>query len=407
MSETSIQASERRIDLTGLTRGAIAGVLAAGMILSSSTAAYAAADPTTNWKPRYVTLKHPHLAMATLSHQAVTGGTVPFWTSNITSPLDGLTYTTSMVGTSPYDATKVNTTISYVPIVARIHFPGGVVLDPTVHSTCDYVPLTTRFFNSPLFTPVNFITYNVNVSTGVVGGTQLMSAYQRANFWSSVKGSQYGVTLAPARAPIIVDITAPAGSSVVSLTATCGTQHRAAKLGEIDINAYDAIINSLIATYATPTQLPIVLSYNVVLTDAGGCCILGYHNAVPVAAGTQTYAIGSIIDPGIFSGVADVTVWSHELGEWLDDPFVQASVTGGGADDLTPPWGHVGQVSGCQNNLENGDPLSGTSFGLTTNGYGYHYQDLAYHDWFYRTPSSAPGGYYSLKGTFRSVQGVC
>ena len=31
------------------------------------------------------------------------------------------------------------------------------------------------------------------------------------------------------------------------------------------------------------------------------------------------------------------------------------------ATNPTPKWGHIGQVSGCQSNLEVGDPLSGTN----------------------------------------------
>ena len=104
----------------------------------------------------------------------------------------------------------------------------------------------------------------------------------------------------------------------------------------------------------------------------------GYHNAVPVAAGTQTYAVAAWLDPGFFfSPIHDIGGWSHELAEWADDPFVQQKVPGGGLYDRTPAWGNVGQVSGCQDNLEVGDPLTGTAYPIAgAGGYTYTFQDL-------------------------------
>lgn len=60
---------------------------------------------------------------------------------------------------------------------------------------------------------------------------------------------------------------------------------------------------------------------------------------------------------------------------------------------------------GCQNNLEAGDPLTPDQAGNFPNfgvrglgGYIYHYQDLPFHDWFYRTPSTSTGGSGSFQG---------
>ncbi len=93
---------------------------------------------------------------------------------------------------------------------------------------------------------------------------------------------------------------------------------------------------------------------------------------------------------------------SHEVAEWMDDPL------GGNA---TPAWGHVGQVSGCQGNLEVGDPLTGTVLPAVTmpNGYSYHLQELAFFSWFFRqSPSIGVNGWYSDNGHFTSGAGpVC
>jgi hypothetical protein len=69
-------------------------------------------------------------------------------------------------------------------------------------------------------------------------------------------------------------------------------------------------------------------------------------------------------------------------------------------------------VSGCQNNLEVGDPLSPDQVGnyksreiKGAGGFVYHYQDLAFHDWFYRTPSTGAGGKYSFNGNFTTGAG--
>jgi hypothetical protein len=50
------------------------------------------------------------------------------------------------------------------------------------------------------------------------------------------------------------------------------------------------------------------------------------------------------------AGVQDGSIAAHEIGEWMDDPL---------GTNPTPAWGAIGQQTGCQRNLENGDPLSG------------------------------------------------
>jgi hypothetical protein len=321
--------------------------------------------------------------------------TIPYWESQITSPLDSKTYTMSMVGTNPYTTSTV-TTITYVPIVL-VATVGKNVYDPTKPGCGDTVSVADRFFNSPLFKDT---TYNSN---GVSITDQFASAFQRANFWSTVGSKSYGVRLAPSVAqPIVVNVSLRGTTYNVSCP-----DGSANHLAAVAINTFDSAIRNVIAQYSTPTQLPIVLTYNIVESQNGQCCILGYHNAVAVTGGVQTYATGAYVDDGIFNGTADISVWSHEITEWLDDPFVQASVAGGGSDDLTPSWGHIGQVGGCQNNLEVGDPLSGTEYTQPYNGFTYHYQDLAYKDWFYRTPSEGTSGRYSFVGQFTTTQGPC
>ena len=373
------------------------------------------AIPYKSWVAGDTTIVQPTLNRAVLTTQAATGKTIPFWTGSITSPLDKRTYTVSMVGTDPSATTKASTSITYVPISLRIRFPNGALLDPTAPLACtsagapDVMSAAQRFYNSPLFVASPITSNGQNLATGTgATGVQLINGFQRAVFWSQVKNTKYGVTLTPSTGnPILVDVTAPAGSTTTTLGIRCGNSVKSVTVGMIDINAFDALVRQVVARYATPTQLPIVLTHNVVETSGGQCCILGYHNAIGTSLGTQTYAAGAFVDSGIFKGVDDITIWSHEIAEWMDDPFVQAAVTGRGQDDVTPAWGHIGQVSGCQNNLEVGDPLSGTEYALPVNGFTYHFQDLAFIDWFYRTPARGAGGKFSFMGGLTTTQGVC
>jgi hypothetical protein len=350
--------------------------------------------------------------------------TVPYWTTALTSPIDHNAYTVSMVGSSPYAAHPSNTNVTYVPVAVRIHLD-GFVLDPTVPSpsyggtqaSCDAQSPARRFFNSPLFRPTTFTSNGVNVSA-IPGGTQLISAFQRANFWNAVHGTSYGVTLIPSRLDTIVVDWYPTNplDFITGVPDNCGGE---AAVAVVNINEYNNELLAIAAAYATPAQVPVSLGVDVAIyvgNSTSNCCVLGYHNAVSVPGGVQLYAVGAYFDTnGVFGGrFPDITVWSHELGELIDDPFVQSisGIPGGTSNDLTPSWGNTGQVfsptpgvSVCQNNLEDGDPLTpaqGGNFGVFpvtgVGGFVYHYQDLAFHDWFYRKPSTSTGGSGSFKG---------
>lgn len=90
---------------------------------------------------------------------------------------------------------------------------------------------------------------------------------------------------------------------------------------------------------------------------------------------------------------------THEVSEWVNDP-----------DGVNPtkPWGHIGQVGGCQTNLETGDPPSGTVFVDNLNGKAYHLQELAFYSWFYhQSPSQGVNGWFSNQGKFTTAANPC
>ena len=115
----------------------------------------------------------------------------------------------------------------------------------------------------------------------------------------------------------------------------------------------------------------------------------------------QTYGVIDFDSTRAFTGTEDISVASHEIDEWINDPL---------GNNATPAWGHIGQVSGCQNNFEVGDPLSGTLFpSVTLNSFTYHPQELAFFSWFYGAPSIGTGSSeFSNNDTFGSDAGpVC
>lgn len=342
------------------------------------------------WRPIYATLPARGVDFTSLDAQSAAGATLPAFTSSVKSPLDGNLYTYHILGKNPSTSTTT-TNITYVPIVAIITFGDGTVLDPTKPGCGDTISVENRFFKGPNFAPVNL------ASNGVaVGPAQLGDAHQRAEFWSHVNGDRYHTVLTTSIKPIVIHMTAPPIAATAA-GACAGKGHR---IGAIEIDEFDYLMRKIDAKYATTSQLPLVLTYNVFETDAfGNCCIIGYHSAFHRTTGTQVYAVGAYNDSGIFNApVEDVDAWTHEIGETFNDPFV---------NNATPAWGNIGQVSGCQNNLEVGDPLTGTAYTLSMNGFTYHPQELAFFDWFYRTPSHGTAGKYSFRGTFTTTQPLC
>ena len=129
--------------------------------------------------------------------------------------------------------------------------------------------------------------------------------------------------------------------------------------GEVDINWFDAQLPALMSKLGIqPHTFPIFLTYDVYLTQGGGCCIGGYHSSEGSVSNPQSYAEATYVDhPGAFS--QDVSALSHEVGEWADDP-------------LTVNYNGNNTPCGI---LEVGDPLEGNpNYG----GYPYSLHGFTY-----------------------------
>ena len=300
-----------------------------------------------------------------------------------------------------------------IPVVLRITQGGTTfVFDPTqpdagcLGGTNTALALAQK---SPLFNSAPFTLNGVNVGT-----TQWGDANARGEFWNELAtNSNYHVLLSTTTGPTLtISINArnsgTTTAEVFSLSGTqCGTNattNPAARIAVVNINTIDAQLQNYITAHGLTTgQFPFFVTYNAVISggaanNLNNCCILGYHNAL---SNGQTYGIGEFEGRNgtVFTGVADVAAPSHEVNEWLNDPF---------GTNPTPAWGNIGQVSGCQGNLEDGDPLSGTLMPtVTLNAFTYHLQELAYFSWFYGGASLGTGGKFSSNGTFAGAAKLC
>jgi len=252
---------------------------------------------------------------------------------------------------------------------------------------------------SPIVSNANF-----NFGGTPVGITQYTDAFQRGNFWGLIDRANYHVRLSPVRVLPSLVINVPAKSGLAlsgSIFGACSS------LGIVDINLIDAaVVQATLTTPGiSPKTFPMFMLYNSGMsigspTNIFNCCAGGYHGINPTSPVTfQTYSPFDFQTNGIFLAADDTVIISHEAGEWMNDPYDV---------NPTPAWGNVGQVMGfCQNNLEVGDPLTGTNTSpiVGRNGFTYHLQELAFYSWFYGAPSVGIHGWFSDNGTFRTDAG--
>jgi hypothetical protein len=403
--------------------------LAAGLVLPVSVAPARAQDGTQLPQPPlngYYTYGQGNGVTAEEAVRGSTAGaTIPMWTYGITSSRDGNRYTGVMVGRSPFFHGARTTDIPVVIIPVKFtmtdHEVGAQVFDPTAaDATCSpHGSSLTLFENSPIFNAVNFtMPFNEGID---VGSGQYVDEFQRANFWQyvSITGNRYHTTLSPVIVAPTQSVTVPTTHGKGYLSSDFGPGY-CGSLGAIDGRWWDSQVfggtgneeSSLIASLTTagtvgPTVFPIFLFYNVVMDPSGesACesgCALGYHNyqGSPV----QTYGVADWDSTGLFTGGSGTngnsSIMSHEIAEWMDDPL---------GSNPVPSFGHVGQVTGCQGNLEVGDPLTGTIVPpVPLSGMNYDLQELAFFSWFFGHPSIGVDGVFSDNATFTSDAGsIC
>lgn len=301
-------------------------------------------------------------------------------------------YTFTMVGGSPLQFGTGTSNIPVVIVPLRIDFgrvpgfsdPGSVACGDTGQS------VLSRVQNSPLFT--SDVTWTQGNT--VVGTTQYTDAFQRANFWKYVvsRSPNYHVRLNPVTTDFWV---VPASTVNAAPIAEACPDH---PIVTVDKSALDTIVVPGIIQHfgIRPNTLLLVLTYDVEIVFPGGS-LVGYHAAL---GNGQTYIVSSYIDPGVGGqNIADISILSHELGEWMDDPLIH---------NIVPAWGHMGQINGCEQLLEVGDPLTFTTVPVFSQGFNYHVQDLGFISWFARVnPAVSVNGWYSMFNNLGPPQQVC
>jgi hypothetical protein len=317
-----------------------------------------------------------------------------FFTANYTS-LGVKPLPFNIVGTNPTSGAATTTVPTViVPIKIVYQLAGGLALDGT-----NVVPAVQ---NSPIFETADY-----SVGGTDLGVTQYGDALQRAEFLRLPGFSaNYHVLLGTATI-----------ASTVTLTVTSAGQGNLYQLrsgglvGVVSTSFLDAQINALTKNYAAAT-LPVFLTDNVFESFDGTintCCILGYHNSQGGSITTaKTWIYAAYTEPNTFVNniIEDVQSLSHEVAEWLNDPFV------GGLSGLNfiPPAVLPGQGGACIINFETGDPLEAppAAFTKVTNGTTYHLQDEVFLPWYlHTTPSFSVNGWYTFQNTFTTPSSLC
>jgi hypothetical protein len=352
---------------------------------------------------------------------------LPVWNYQVISSRDGRLYQGVMVGRDPSTvgsdaAVSVKTQVvplvlKFISVATAVNLKTGVLTTTNGSATSDPTAADTGCFTGSHNVPLNlmaqspiFRNADFNFGGTDVGTTEYTDAFQRANFWSLIDKSHYHVRLGPVQVfpPVVVNVPAASGLSIPAnffepLFSTCGAE------GLVDINYIDAVVVNELAKLPgiTPGTFPMFMIYNTGMSfgdprKLANCCAGGYHSINPVSPiAFQTYSPFDFDVSGFFLPPGDTATASHEVAEWMNDPYI--------IND-TPLWGHTGQVAHCQGNLEVGDPLTGNEAPRIAmpNGYTYHLQELAFFSWFFGGPSLGLHGWFSDNGTFLTDAGpVC
>jgi hypothetical protein len=396
-------------------------LLAAGAVAASASSAFA---NTATTQPEGEAL---FTTQGSVAPQFLAGATtIPHWTFQYTDPTNGVTYPITMVGTDP--RVGGSTTIHTVLIPLKMNFvaagqdpsslvgQGYAAFQPQfVNHTFDGTSKLSQTEASPIFASRSYDA-DLGGDTGQLGDT-----FMRAQF--NKIGSDYHVNLDYTVAPTqTLDVPATKGIAyerpVSQWRRTHGLQTDADYTGLAEINWFSTQLQSLMGSLQiSATTVPIFLTDNVLLYFKGtvlgyqNCCVLGYHGAaMPVGHGTgsingqgkqpvQTFMYTAYVTPGTYSGfladytnpnrvaprptrgLSDIHALSHELAEWLDDPYTNNAVQ---------PWKVASAPQyGCTRVLEVGDPVVGVWFGMSgntqTNAYGqWHPEDEVFAQWFGR-----------------------
>lgn len=281
-------------------------------------------------------------------------------------------YPFTMVGTKPQSNATTQIPVQIIPISLFFEefvdeHGSPIVLDPGA--------IVPRVQASPNFHDAQYAT----------GTTQFADAVQRAQF-DAIATKDWHTFL---KAPKILKplrIAVPRGDARVYRNPSTGVVYAI-----VDTDFFLSQLNTMIQmANLSPDALAIALTSNVFLApqkDIKKCCVLGFHTSFDVGEMAQirfvqTFIWASWVDQGILGpGLADVTPMSHEISEWMNNPF---------GTNAVPAW-QVPNSTGCQSNLETGDPLAlmpDAGYPVLIDGFTYHPQNQVLMQWFQRGATS-------------------
>lgn len=286
--------------------------------------------------------------------------------------LQGVNYPYTMVGSKPQSGGTTTVPVQIVPISMFFEefadeSGAPIVLDPA--------PVIARVQTSPNFRSAQYAT----------GLTQFGDAVQRAEFHSST-AQEWHTLLGSPEILKPLRIVVPRGMAKVYRNSSTGVVYAI-----VDTDFFLSQLNTIIQLERMePDALAIALTSNVFLapqSDIKKCCVLGFHTSfdlgeVAQLKFVQTFIWASWVDQGILgTSLADVTPMSHEVSEWMNNPFGSNSV---------PAW-QVPNSNACQSNLETGDPLAtmpNAGYPVLIDGFTYHPQNQVLLQWFQRGSAS-------------------
>src|SRR5437660_2580114 len=262
--------------------------------------------------------------------------TIQHWAGETTNPVDGVTYSYSMVGADP--ATESAASI-YVDIV-----PVNVTVAGTTFNGSDVVP---TLLASPLFQNGDYSsTSAASTATGGRGAggelsagnvdVQLLDATMRSQF--NKVGTGYHLHLsATVRRPVTIQVPAEFG---VTMTSRGGVT-----FADIDETWFQPQVEGLTASlhYLQPHRLALFITNEVMLYGnhtPTACCLFVAHGATDTTAeghgsqgrqSLQTFVCASWIPPRTFRpprswAKQHLSELSHEITEWADDPCLTNEV---------------------------------------------------------------------------------
>lgn len=342
----------------------------------------------------------------------------PTWTYTTGSNVDSIVYNNVLIGEDPQIGRNTDVDVVVFPVTVKLHksvksFDSSSFTYTTVNKNT-VISMVTKdqclpeenrvpfdlVKESPLFNPEN-----IRFGDTVLENSQYIDAHQRATFWDETSQDTNGYHLnlnAEFSQPLIVDVPGSHGIAVNSSILFGGNQS-CGTIAQIDISWLDNYLrNKLIPSLSSknllsPERTPIFLIKNLGLAGNTSTPFsinyLGYHDVIVGGAGSttklQTYMVSDFGAGALANSLTDIQTLSHEIGEWVNDPFI---------NNVSPAVDFAGSCFPLL--AEVGDYLNGNvATHVSLNQYTYHLQEMAFLPWFFGGAKTSINGWYSANGT--------